>query len=55
MGISNLTRWDTAKKIVDADFADQVLGFDSDAADMYTDIATSRRTMQTYQPVRRHD
>jgi predicted nucleic acid-binding protein len=35
--------WDAASKIFDADFADQVLGFDSDAADMYADIAASRR------------
>jgi toxin FitB len=34
--------WDAAKKIFDADFADQVLNFDSDAADMYADIAASR-------------
>ena len=36
--------WDGAKKIFDEDFADQVLSFDSDAADMYAEIATSRRT-----------
>ena len=36
--------WEAAKKIFDADFADQVLSFDSDAADMYADIAASRRT-----------
>jgi hypothetical protein len=35
--------WDAAKKIFDEDFADQVLSFDSDAADMYAEIA-SRRT-----------
>jgi toxin FitB len=35
--------WDAARKIFDADFADQVLSFDSDAADMYADIAASRR------------
>jgi predicted nucleic acid-binding protein len=35
--------WDAAKKIFDADFADRVLSFDSDAADMYADIAASRR------------
>jgi predicted nucleic acid-binding protein len=35
--------WDAATKIFDADFADQVLSFDSDAADMYADIAASRR------------
>ena len=36
--------WDAAKKIFDEDFADQVLSFDSDAADMYAEIAASRRT-----------
>jgi predicted nucleic acid-binding protein len=36
--------WEAVKKIFDADFADQVLSFDSDAADMYADIAASRRT-----------
>jgi predicted nucleic acid-binding protein len=36
--------WDAATKIFDADFADQVLSFDSEAADMYADIAASRRT-----------
>src|SRR5271167_2745663 len=36
--------WDAARKIFDADFADQVLSFDSDAADMYAEIAASRRT-----------
>jgi len=35
--------WDAAKKIFDDDFADQVLRFDSDAADMYAEIAASRR------------
>ena len=35
--------WDAAKMIFDDDFADQVLGFDSDAADMYAEIAASRR------------
>jgi predicted nucleic acid-binding protein len=30
-------------KIVETDFADQVLSFDSEAADMYADIAASRR------------
>jgi predicted nucleic acid-binding protein len=34
---------DAAKKIFDDDFADQVLSFDSDAADMYAEIAASRR------------
>jgi predicted nucleic acid-binding protein len=37
--------WDAARKIFDADFADQVLSFDSDAADMYADIASSRRML----------
>jgi predicted nucleic acid-binding protein len=36
--------WDAAKKIFDEDFADRVLSFDSDAADMYAEIAASRRT-----------
>ncbi|MFI4889191.1 MAG: type II toxin-antitoxin system VapC family toxin [Steroidobacterales bacterium] len=35
--------WDAAKKIYSDDFADQVLSFDSDAADMYAEIAASRR------------
>jgi len=35
--------WDAARKIFDGDFADQVLRFDSDAADMYAEIAASRR------------
>jgi predicted nucleic acid-binding protein len=35
--------WDAAKNIFDEDFADQVLSFDSDAADMYAEIAASRR------------
>jgi predicted nucleic acid-binding protein len=35
--------WDAAKKIFSDDFADQVLSFDSDAADMYAEIAASRR------------
>ena len=35
--------WDAARKIFDADFADQVLSFDNDAADMFADIAASRR------------
>jgi predicted nucleic acid-binding protein len=34
---------DAAKKIFDDDFADQVLSFDSDAADMHAEIAASRR------------
>jgi len=36
--------WDAARKIFDEDFADQVLSFDGDAADMYAEIAASRRT-----------
>jgi toxin FitB len=36
--------WDAARKIFDADFADQVLNFDADAADLFADIAASRRT-----------
>jgi toxin FitB len=35
--------WDAAKRIFDEDFAGQVLNFDSDAADMYAEIAASRR------------
>ncbi|MGO9947245.1 MAG: type II toxin-antitoxin system VapC family toxin [Steroidobacteraceae bacterium] len=35
--------WDAARKIFDADFADQVLSFDGDAADMFADIAATRR------------
>lgn len=35
--------WDAAKKIFDEDFANQVLKFDSDAADLYAEIAASRR------------
>jgi predicted nucleic acid-binding protein len=35
--------WDAAKNIFDDDFAGQVLSFDSDAADMYAEIAASRR------------
>jgi toxin FitB len=36
--------WDAAQKIFSEDLADQVLSFDSDAADMYAEIAASRRT-----------
>jgi toxin FitB len=36
--------WDAARLIFDEDFADQMLSFDSDAADMYAEIAASRRT-----------
>src|ERR1700676_705935 len=36
--------WDAAQKIFSEDFADQVLSFDTDAADMYAEIAASRRT-----------
>jgi len=35
--------WDAANKIFDEDFAGHVLSFDSDAADMYAEIAASRR------------
>jgi toxin FitB len=35
--------WDAAKKIFSEDFAGQVLSFDSDAADMYAEIAAPRR------------
>jgi len=35
--------WDAAIKIFDTDFADQVLSFDSEAADTYADISASRR------------
>jgi toxin FitB len=45
--------WDAAKKIFDEDFADQVLSFDCDAADMYAEIAASRRT--TGKPISQFD
>jgi predicted nucleic acid-binding protein len=35
--------WDAAGKIFDEDFAGHLLSFDSDAADMYAEIAASRR------------
>jgi predicted nucleic acid-binding protein len=35
--------WDAAKRIFDEDFAGQVLRFDSDAAEMFAEIAASRR------------
>ena len=35
--------WDAAKQIFSEDFAGQVLSFDSDAADMFAEIAASRR------------
>jgi predicted nucleic acid-binding protein len=35
--------WDAANKIFHEDFAGHVLSFDSDAADMYAEIAASRR------------
>jgi predicted nucleic acid-binding protein len=35
--------WNAAKEIFSEDFAGQVLSFDSDAADMYAEIAASRR------------
>jgi toxin FitB len=41
------------RKFFDADFADQVLSFDSDAADMHADIAASRRTAGN--PIRQFD
>ena len=45
--------WDAAKKIFDEDFADQVLSFDCDAADMYAEIAAARRT--TGKPISQFD
>jgi predicted nucleic acid-binding protein len=45
--------WDAAKKIFSEDFAGQVLSFDSDAADMYAEIAASRRT--TGKPISQFD
>ena len=44
---------DAAQKIFDDDFADQVLSFDSDAADMYAEIVASRRTAGN--PIRQFD
>jgi toxin FitB len=35
--------WDAANMVFYEDFAGQVLSFDSDAADMYAEIAASRR------------
>jgi predicted nucleic acid-binding protein len=35
--------WDAAKQIFDEDFADHVLGFDGESADLYAEIAASRR------------
>jgi predicted nucleic acid-binding protein len=35
--------WDAARRIFSEDFSGQVLSFDSDAADMYAEIAASRR------------
>ena len=35
--------WDAALAIFDEDFAERVLGFDSDAADAYAEIGSSRR------------
>jgi predicted nucleic acid-binding protein len=35
--------WDAATRIFSEDFAGQVLSFDGDAADMYAEIAASRR------------
>ena len=45
--------WDAAKKIFSEDFAGQVLSFDSDAADIYAEIAASRRL--TGKPVSQFD
>jgi predicted nucleic acid-binding protein len=45
--------WDAAKKISSEDFAGQVLSFDSDAADMYAEIAALRRT--TGKPISQFD
>jgi predicted nucleic acid-binding protein len=45
--------WDAARKIFDEDFADQVLSFDGDAADMYAEIAASRRA--TGKPISQFD
>lgn len=36
--------WNAAQRIFDEDFAGQVLSFDGEAADMYAEIAASRRT-----------
>jgi toxin FitB len=35
--------WDATRVIFDEDFAGRVLNFDADAADIYADIAASRR------------
>jgi toxin FitB len=45
--------WDAARKIFSEDFAGQVLSFDSDAADMYAEIAASRR--MTGKPISQFD
>jgi predicted nucleic acid-binding protein len=45
--------WDAAKKIFSEDFAGQVLSFDSDAADLYAEIAASRR--MTGKPISQFD
>jgi predicted nucleic acid-binding protein len=45
--------WDAARKIFDEDFVDQVLSFDGDAADMYAEIAASRRA--TGKPISQFD
>ncbi len=45
--------WDAAKRIFDEDFSGQVLSFDSDAADMYAEIASSRR--MTGKPISQFD
>jgi predicted nucleic acid-binding protein len=45
--------WDAAQRIFSEDFAGQVLSFDSEAADMYAEIAASRRT--TGKPISQFD
>lgn len=45
--------WDAARKVFSEDFAGQLLGFDSDAADMYAEIAASRR--MAGRPIRQFD
>jgi toxin FitB len=37
--------WDASRAIFDEDFAGQVLGFDSDAADAYAEIAATRKNI----------
>ena len=45
--------WDAANNVFDEDFAGQVLSFDGDAADMYAEIAASRRIAG--KPIRQFD